>query len=75
MNLVLEPNKKIVQAWRTEEWPADHYSVAVFGLGKNGTGTKLIFDHYGIPANDYKTISANWKTCYWQPMKKMFERN
>jgi len=73
INLVLEPNKKIVQAWRTEEWPKAHYSVAVFDLIKTECGTKIVFDQYGVPADDYKNIGAGWKTYYWIPLKEMFE--
>ena len=75
ITLALEPNKKIVQAWRTGEWEENHYSVAVFELVKANVGTKLIFDHYAVPADDYKTISDNWKACYWTPMKEMFATN
>ncbi len=73
INLVLDLNKKIVQAWRTEEWAKDHYSVAVFELVETGSGTRLVFDQYAVPIEDYKNISANWRTYYWIPMRDMFE--
>ena len=73
INLALEPDKRIVQAWRTEEWPKGHYSVADFSLAKKRRGTELVLDHYGIPVEDYKNIAANWETCYWIPLRKMFE--
>ena len=31
-NLVLQPGRKIVQAWRARDWWADHYSIATFEL-------------------------------------------
>ena len=31
-NLVLQPGRKIVQAWRAHDWWADHYSIATFEL-------------------------------------------
>ena len=72
--LKLKPNKKIVLAWRTDEWPEDHYSVAIFNITAAGNSTKLSIDQYGVPADDYKNIGDNWKACYWVPMKKMFEK-
>jgi activator of HSP90 ATPase len=72
ITISLSRNKRIVQAWRTEEWPKEHYSIAVFNLEKIENGTKLIFEHYAVPAEDYKNISENWKACYWNPMKKIF---
>jgi activator of HSP90 ATPase len=72
-NLALDPDKKIVQAWREDGWPKGHYSIAVFDLEKTDGGTKLIFDQYGVPDDDYKNISEGWKTYYWAPMKDMFK--
>jgi len=72
-NLVLDKNRKIVQAWRAEEWPKDHYSVAVFDLEKTKDGTKLVFEQFGVPDEDYKNIINGWKTYYWNPMKNMFK--
>ena len=37
--LQLKANKKIVQAWRSEDWPKDHYSVAIYSFQKAGKGT------------------------------------
>jgi activator of HSP90 ATPase len=72
-NLALEPNKKIVQAWRAKEWPKGHYSVAVFELEKTDEGTKLVFDQYGVPDDDYKNITDGWKNYYWAPLKSKFK--
>lgn len=71
ITLRLVPEKKIVQAWRDEQWPKDHYSVASFSFQKSGKGTRLVFDQYGVPANSYKGISGGWKEYYWNPMRAM----
>ncbi len=73
-NLVLHPDKKIVQAWRIEEWPKDHYSVVVFEFEKSDGGTKLVFDQYGVPEEDYENIREGWKSYYWIPMRSMFNK-
>jgi activator of HSP90 ATPase len=72
--LQLRPNGKIVQAWRSEDWPKDHYSVAIFSFRKAGKGTRLTFEQYGVPANRYKGISDGWRTYYWEPMKRLLEK-
>ena len=68
----LVKDKRIVQAWRAENWPAGHYSIATFELKRAGSGTLLIFTQAGVPAKNLKGINAGWKTHYWQPLKKFF---
>ncbi len=74
ITLRLIPEKKIVQAWRNKDWPKDHYSVASFIFQKSGKGTKLVFDQYGVPTQEYKGISDGWKTYYWNRMRMMLEK-
>jgi len=73
ITLALAPNRRIVQAWRNEEWPADHYSIADFTFEPVSKGTRLVFSHYAIPASDLKGITAGWRAFYWTPMKELFE--
>lgn len=73
--LELKPNKKIVQSWRSSDWPEGHYSRASFSFSTAGKGkTKLIFVHTGIPADDYEDIKQGWITYYWEPMARMLEK-
>ncbi len=74
ITLSVIPEKKIVQAWRDEGWPKDHYSVASFSFEKTGRGTKLVFDQYGVPLHVYRQISDGWKIYYWNPMRMMLEK-
>ena len=71
--LELIANKKIVQAWRDNDWPKGHYSLATFTLSPVRGATKLDFEQYGVPDKDYRDISQGWKQYYWKPMKKMLE--
>src|SRR6185369_10480756 len=57
ITLLLAPNKRIVQAWRNEEWPAAHYSIVSFEFHRVGRATKLVFDQYGVPARALKGIA------------------
>ena len=51
VNLELEPNARIIQAWRARNRPAGPYSVVTFALrGKPGGRTELQFTQIGVPA-------------------------
>ena len=74
VNVELEPDSKIVQSWRAEDWPEGHYSQATFALAKVEGGTKLSFTQTDVPADQYDDIAKGWKDYYWTPMKKMLEK-
>src|SRR4029077_8132986 len=67
--VALEPDRRIVLAWRADSWPAGAYSIAQFVLRKVANGTRLEFDQFGIPAGDFADIRQGWKTYYWEPLK------
>src|SRR5215475_15350540 len=48
-NLELVPNQRIVQAWRVVRWPEGACSIVRFELKSQGSGTYLVFDHFGFP--------------------------
>jgi activator of HSP90 ATPase len=72
-NVELEPDQKIVQTWRAEDWPAGHYSTATFTFTKAAAGTKLVFNQSGVPADEYDDVAQGWKDYYWKPMKEMLD--
>jgi activator of HSP90 ATPase len=73
MFLELEENKKILQAWRTAEFPADaEDSIVEILLEESHGKTKITLHHSNIPegqADDYKT---GWEDFYFKPMRKYF---
>ncbi|HSY18106.1 MAG TPA: SRPBCC family protein [Candidatus Acidoferrales bacterium] len=74
-NLELKPGKHIVQAWRSQDWPAGHYSIVTFALAKKSGGrAQLRFTQIGVPAGDYRAKNKGWRTHYWQPLKKFLEK-
>jgi len=73
-NLALRPGHKIVQAWRTLDWPADHYSIAIFELNAVDGGTKLNFTQIGVPAHRFEGHCRGWTQTYWTPMKEILEQ-
>lgn len=73
--LELVPNKRIVQAWRTVDWPAGVYSIVRFELEARGTGTHLTFDHTGFPEAERASLAAGWDSHYWALLKKYFHES
>ena len=74
ITLELEPAKRIVQAWRSQNWPEGHYSIVTFALFKKSGGTQLRFKQIGVPANDYARKNQGWRMHYWQPLKQYLEK-
>ena len=74
-NLVVQRPKLIVQAWKSENWPRDRWSVVTFKLAKLAGGkTKLSFHQVGVPKGDFKAKNKGWDTHYWQRLKKFLEK-
>ena len=73
MFLELEKNKRIVQAWRTAEFPSEaEDSIVEILLEESHGKTKLTIKHSNIPkgqADDYK---AGWEDFYFKPMRQYF---
>jgi activator of HSP90 ATPase len=74
ITLELEPAKLIVQAWRSQNWPAGTWSIVTFRLAKKSGGTQLRFTQIGVPANDYARKNNGWRMHYWQPLKQFLEK-
>lgn len=70
VNLELVPDQKIVQSWRSSDWPEKHYSHVMFLLEKSKNGTKLTFTQTGVPDLFYDSIKQGWTDYYWKPMKE-----
>jgi activator of HSP90 ATPase len=69
-NVDLAPNRRIVQAWRSESWPAGVYSIVRFELAAGGSGARIVFDHTGFPEGEKESLEAGWPRMYWNPLKK-----
>lgn len=69
-HIELEPNGRIVQAWRVADWDPGIYSIVRFELTSQGSGTKITFDHVGFPQGKGQHLADGWKTNYWEPLEK-----
>jgi activator of HSP90 ATPase len=70
-NLVLNPGKKIVQAWRATGWWPEHYSIAIFDIEEAAGGSKLTFTQIGVPSSRFSGHYRGWIEAYWTPMKEV----
>ena len=72
-NLVVEPYRRIVQSWRTTEFPpeADDSQLEVL-LEPIGTGTRITLVHTAIPEGQAKGYEDGWEKFYFTPMKAYF---
>lgn len=71
-NVELIPGQLIIQAWRADDWPKDHYSTIKLQLLPTPTCTKLLFTQTDVPSTKVKSIAEGWKEYYWKPMKEYF---
>jgi len=72
--LALEPDQRIVQAWRTSEFPDDapdsHLEVS---LEKTKGGTRVRIMHTDVPPGQANSYKQGWEDFYFKPMKKYFK--
>ena len=72
-NLELAPNRRIVQTWRTTEFPDDAPdSLLEILLQAEGGGTRLTFVHTDIPDGQGASYEQGWQDFYLVPMAKHF---
>jgi uncharacterized protein YndB with AHSA1/START domain len=71
----LVPNKRIVQSWRTSEFPEDAPdSKLEIVLEPVKAGTKVTIHHTHIPNGQGKMYKEGWHEHYFEPMKVYFQR-
>jgi len=70
-NLELVKGKKIVQEWKTIEWPVGYpVSRLEFTLTAKKGGTELKMVHSKVPAEQAASYTSGWKSSYWDPLKE-----
>ena len=74
-NLILQPYGRIVQNWRTTEFPegAPDSKLEIL-FEKHNSGTKLTLIHSHLPNGDEKKYEKGWKEYYIKPMKLYFKK-
>ena len=70
INVDLAPAKRVVQAWRSNDFPEGIFSMAAFTLTRTKDGgTELVLTHRGVPKELIPQIDAGWREYYWRRMK------
>ena len=70
----MEPSKRIVQKWRTTDFPSGSPDSTVeILLEKVEKGTKIVLIHTKIPDGQKDEYKQGWKDFYFEPMKEYFK--
>ena len=74
-NLMIVPNKMIVQAWRSVHFKTlDPDSILILQFRKAGAGCVVELVHTNVPVQDHKGVHGGWAKYYWRPWKKYLAR-
>ena len=72
-NVELVEGKKIVQDWKTTQWPEGYpFSRLDLTLSPRKGGTELKMVHSKVPAEQVADYTEGWKSSYWNPLKAYF---
>jgi activator of HSP90 ATPase len=70
-NLVIVPNKLIVQTWRSVNFkPGDADSILILEFSNAHGGGQVDLVHVNVPQQDHKGVTKGWPNYYWKPWKK-----
>jgi activator of HSP90 ATPase len=73
--LELEEGKRILQSWRTNDFPEDaEDSLLEISLEDTAKGCKLTLKHWNIPQGQGEEYKQGWKDYYFAPMKEYFKK-
>jgi uncharacterized protein YndB with AHSA1/START domain len=72
--LVMTPFSRIVQTWRTDEFPpGSPYSRVELTLEPTCLGALVTLQHSGIPDGQGKQYLEGWEEHYFRPMRAYFD--
>jgi activator of HSP90 ATPase len=72
-HIELNPNQRIVQAWRVANWPEGVYSIVRMDISGSVDGTTIDLTHTGYPADAAEHLEPGWHKMYWGPLKAHLE--
>jgi activator of HSP90 ATPase len=75
-NVELEKGKKIVQEWKTTEWPKGYdTSKLELTLKKVKNGTEITMIHSNVPEEQATELTEGWNQFYWTPLRDYFKQH
>jgi activator of HSP90 ATPase len=73
--LELEPDQRILQTWRTSEFPTDAPDSRLEILFEEVAGeTKVSLIHSDMPEDQVDSYRQGWEDFYFRPMKEYFSK-
>lgn len=66
-NLLIAPDKQIVQLWRATHWKKEDWSILILTFSKVAGGAQIDLVQVGVPAYDHKGVREGWPKYYWRP--------
>jgi hypothetical protein len=70
-NLMIVPNRMIVQTWRSVNFKTgDADSILILEFNKAPGGGRVDLVHVNVPQQDHKGVTNGWPNYYWKPWKK-----
>ena len=75
MMMRLIPNQRIVQSWRHDDFEDGMYSIVVMDLESVEQGSRVSFNHIGVPENCSGWLTEAWKKDFWTPLSEHLESN
>ncbi len=74
-NIELVPGQRIVQTWRTSDFPTDHPdSWLTVELAPIAGGTRLTLRHRGVPDGQTTYEKSGWREFDFEPMLAYFSK-
>ncbi len=74
-NLVVIPNRIIVQTWRAGIWKkADLDSILILKFSKAPGGGRIDLVHVNVPDHDYAGVRKGWPKYYWKPWRAYLKK-
>ena len=74
-NITLQPYGRIVQTWRTKDFPAGALESRLEILfEKANGGARVTLIHTRIPSGQAKLYEKGWKQHYFKPMRQYFKK-
>jgi hypothetical protein len=70
-NLLVVPNRLIVQSWRSVNFKKGNLdSILILQFSKAPGGGQVDLVHVNVPQHDHKGVTNGWPNYYWKPWKK-----
>src|SRR5215467_16376626 len=74
-NLLIVPNKLIVQSWRSKHFPkGDPDSILVLAFSGTEQLGRIDLVHVNVSRRDHKGVREGWPKFYWKPWRKYLKK-